>query len=619
MNTQSNRQIIAAIALLGLTTTAAVYFNNTLPKRSNKASSANTVAQNGNTFAIKNARIFDGEKIIERASVLVREGKIVAIGESIKIDDDITSYDGIGKTLMPGLIDSHTHTYGEAQKEALKFGVTTELDMFTDWKLIASAKQQRSSYAKTERADLWTAGTLATVPGGHGTEYGMKIPTLTQASEATPFVQQRLAEGSDYIKIVFDDGSAYGDSVKIKTLTPDTVQALVNATSAYGKQSIVHIASLNQAKQVANFGANGLAHIFIDAVADQEFIQVAKVKNLFIIPTLSVTASLAGAEAGKNLALDQQIKPLLSKQQAAALNSSFPTQWKNSIVLRNANQSIKLLHQAGISILAGTDAGNPGTTHGASMHAELELLSQAGMTPNSVLNSATALPAKIFGLTDRGRIAVGMRADMLLLNGNPIQDIRATRDIKMIWKNGFAVERLLKAEKSNSSTQAQLGMISDFEQAEIKSNYGQGWSINTDVMMNGSSSAKMNLIKGGANGSKSALEITGTITAEFAYPWAGVMFAPGIKASQSVDFSKAKEISFWAQGDGRTYNLMAFSSATMGAPPTQRFVADSNWQLVRFKLEEFNGLDRTDVTGFAINAGEPEGGFKLVIDELVIR
>ena len=109
--------------------------------------------------------------------------------------------------------------------------------------------------------------------------------------------------------------------------------------------------------------------------------------------------------------------------------------------IENALRSARILHQAGIPLLAGTDAPNPGAPHGAGLHAELRLLTLAGFSPIEALRSATALPAQIFRLPGRGRIAPGYRADLLLVRGDPTRDIRATASIDRIWKNGFAVKR----------------------------------------------------------------------------------------------------------------------------------------------------------------------------------
>ena len=92
-------------------------------------------------------------------------------------------------------------------------------------------------------------------------------------------------------------------------------------------------------------------------------------------------------------------------------------------------------------ILAGTDAPNPGTAHGASIHRELELLVRAGLSPLEALRAATSVPARAFALHDRGRIAPGLRADLVLVDGDPTRDILATRNIVAIWKLGRIVDR----------------------------------------------------------------------------------------------------------------------------------------------------------------------------------
>ncbi|MFZ1010679.1 MAG: amidohydrolase family protein [Candidatus Sulfotelmatobacter sp.] len=102
---------------------------------------------------------------------------------------------------------------------------------------------------------------------------------------------------------------------------------------------------------------------------------------------------------------------------------------------------MRALHRAGITILAGTDSPNPDTGYGVSMHAELELLTECGLTPEEALQAATAGPAREFQLIDRGRIQTGRRADLLLVAGDPSKDIRATRDIVGVWKAGVRIDR----------------------------------------------------------------------------------------------------------------------------------------------------------------------------------
>ena len=619
MRNSNNWQIALAFAILLAASSAAILLSSA--PQTETAKQKSVVQQASNSFAIKNVRVFDGEQTIENTSVLVSDGKIAAIGPALNIPENTPSYDGAGKTLLPGLIDSHTHTYGDAQKDALRFGVSTEMDMFSDWHLLSAAKAQRTSLARTEQSDLWSAGTLATAPEGHGTEYGIKIPTLSTAGDADAFVQARVAEGSDFIKIVFDDGSAYGQNTKIKSLTPEVTQALINSAHQRNKQALIHIAAMGQAKTMLNQGADGLMHSFIDQIADQELITLAKRPGVFIVPTLSVTASLAGADTGKELAADPQLRNFLTTLQRNALNAKFPPQWQNPKVLERALVSVKLLHDAGVVLLVGTDAGNPSTTHGASMHGELALFVRAGFSPSAALNAATALPAKIFGLQDRGRIAVGMRADLFMVEGDPTKNIMATRAIAQIWKNGYRLPRSeIAVQEQQPAGLPPQPLISDFEQGEISSHYGQGWRVSTDTLMGGTSIAQMARKGQGAHGSSGAMAVSGVIKAGFAFPWAGVFFTPGASAEQSINYSAAKELVFWAKGDGRSYSVMAFSTAQQGGiPPSMSFTAGDSWQEIKLPLTGFEGLDLTQVTGLAFSAGTPEGEFEFLIDDVLIR
>jgi imidazolonepropionase-like amidohydrolase len=106
------------------------------------------------------------------------------------------------------------------------------------------------------------------------------------------------------------------------------------------------------------------------------------------------------------------------------------------------DEAVRQLVRARVPLLAGTDAPSPGATYGASLHGELELLVGAGLTPLQALTAATSAAAKAFRLEDRGRIAPRMRADLVLVEGDPTRDILATRRIVGVWKRGMAVERV---------------------------------------------------------------------------------------------------------------------------------------------------------------------------------
>jgi hypothetical protein len=184
-------------------------------------------------IVITNVRIFDGSQVIPKGTVIVQGDKILSVGEHLAAPANVQeTIDGTGQTLLPGFIDGHTHAWGDALERALVFGVTTELDMFTDFNFARKMREEQAKHGAPDRADLYSAGTLATAPGGHGTEYGIKVPTLTKPEEAQDWVDARLAEGSDYIKIIVEDGSPYG--MKTPTLDRATVEALVAAAHKRG-------------------------------------------------------------------------------------------------------------------------------------------------------------------------------------------------------------------------------------------------------------------------------------------------------------------------------------------------------------------------------------------------
>jgi hypothetical protein len=112
----------------------------------------------------------------------------------------------------------------------------------------------------------------------------------------------------------------------------------------------------------------------------------------------------------------------------------------------SALATIEALHKAGIPIVAGTDAPNEATAHGVSLHEELQILVQAKFTPQEALEAVTALPVKIFRLGDRGHIAAGYRADLLLVDGDPTQNIGETLWISRIWKNRYEINRAVPTE-----------------------------------------------------------------------------------------------------------------------------------------------------------------------------
>jgi imidazolonepropionase-like amidohydrolase len=400
-------------------------------------------------IAIRHVRLFDGNSVIADTTVVIAEGLIAAAGPDAKIPEGAAVVEGAGKTLLPGFIDAHAHVFPGSLVRALRFGVTTELDMFTVVGLMRSLKAEQKAGAVTRRADLLSAGILVTVAGGHGSEY-FKIPTYTPGSDPQKFIDERLAEGSDYIKLIYDDGRAYG--LRRPTLTKTDLASLIAAAHNRGRMAVVHSGSLAGARDAVEAGADGLAHIFADQPPDADFARFVASHHAFVIPTLTVNESVTGAPSGESLISDANLKPYLDASEITNLKAAFRKRPGNGTSLENALQTVRELKSAGVPLLAGTDAPNPGTAHGASIHRELQLLVRAGLTPVEALAAATSVPAAAFHLKDRGRIAPGLRADLLLVNGDPTTDILATRNIVSIWKSGALLAREPETAQAQSET-----------------------------------------------------------------------------------------------------------------------------------------------------------------------
>lgn len=227
---------------------------------------------------------------------------------------------GRGRTLLPGLIDAHAHVQTEnGLRNALRFGVTTELDMMTDVAFLQAHRTQRDRWTRTDLADLFSAGTPATSPGGMGTQFGIPVPPLSNPSQASTFVRARLAEGSSYIKIMHEP-----DARIVTTISRETLAAVVAAARAEHVITAVHVSSLQGARDAVDAGADGLAHIFSDAPIDDALAARIAAQHMFVTATLSIMAAFNGASLGPSLADDPRIAPFLTDMQRQQLTKAPP-------------------------------------------------------------------------------------------------------------------------------------------------------------------------------------------------------------------------------------------------------------------------------------------------------
>ena len=394
----------------------------------------------GPTLQIRNVRVFDGERVLEQRSVLVENGIISGITEPDLHIQHAEVIDGRGRTLLPGLFDAHVHLADNpelALRQAISLGVTTVLDMFNGTNLL-EARQRLVAGDPADLADLRTAGYGAIAPGSLLAKlFTDPLPTISSPEQAPAWVDTRLAEGSDYIKIVYDEREG-GD------LSEEVVRALVQAAHERGKLVVVHVLAEQKAREAIAAGADGLAHLFLGEDASLDFGQFAAAHHVFVIPTLMILAGVCGNPQAPALLADSSLAPYITAQQRQA--PMRPADPGLHHLYQATVSALQQLLEAQVPLLAGTDTGPPTaalgvTGYGAALHGELKLLVDAGMTPVQALAAATSVPARIFHFTDRGLLRSGMRADLVLVEGNPTQDILATRNIVAVWKRGVQVQR----------------------------------------------------------------------------------------------------------------------------------------------------------------------------------
>jgi len=571
-----------------------------------------TICPAEDATVIRGATVFTGDDVLEVATVVVRNGLIEAVTEKpVAADDGDTVVDGSGLTLLPGLIDSHTHSWGTAPREALNFGVTTELDMFTDPTLAANWRREQAAGPVVHRADVFSAGILVTVAGGHGTQF-FDIPTLDDVEQADAFVAARIAEGSDFIKIVHEPGFA---GRTLPTFDGEQLKRIAAAVHRRNKLALFHVSNTAGANMAIAAGADGLMHIY-GGPGDPELITALKRQGSFVVPTLAVMGNAFGMGNGDELLADPRLAPYLSTSGRANLQRSFARE-AHAAGLEVVFANVRALHEAGVPILAGTDATNPGVSHGVSLHGELELLTRAGLTPRDALRAATAAAADAFGLEDRGRVAVGLKADLILVRGNPLKDITATRELVAVFKDGERFER--RRETPAEPRRVAIGprSLGDFDDPEVDP-AASGWVPSTDSMAGGKSAVELGIAVPGANGSKGSLRIEGEIVRGYPYPWSGALIGLGEVMMQPVDASGIAKLVFDARGAGGTYRAMAFAESLGQMPAIVDFAAGEEWRRIEIPLSAFPGMDPRGASAFFIGGPDAIGEFWLEVDNVAL-
>ena len=365
------------------------------------------------TTVIQDVQIWDGEKYLDDTSVTVVGRTISHLGGKAK-PKTARIIQGNGGFLMPGLIDAHMHiatvmvkpTFdlwsGRHLKTLVEAGITTGLDMGS----FPSSKMPQFHDLGTEGLPsiLWSGA------AGCGTGFFPSIlpgfpdeSIVTSHENATNFAKTRISEGADYIKIFINEHG------KPEQEYQETIKKIADQNH---KLVVTHAPDFDSQEVAQNVGGRFITHVPKDKALNKTGVQKMLDNNQIAIPTLIMSQKLIN------------MGPIIHPNNTSSYSYS--------------NDSVAVMYEMGVPILVGTDASGPVgfVGYGKSLHTEMGLLHDAGMSTEDILRGATSLTAKYFGLADRGRIAPGMRADLLLLKGNPLDDITNSDTIQQVWTAG---------------------------------------------------------------------------------------------------------------------------------------------------------------------------------------
>jgi imidazolonepropionase-like amidohydrolase len=421
-------------------------------------------------------------QITQNATVIIDGEKVAAAGDQVKVPKDARVIDCKGKFILPGYIDAHVHFFqsgdlytrpdgadfnnirpykdevawvkshvNDVFARYLRSGITSVVDVGGPfWNF--EVRKMASSTAKAPRVAV--AGPLISSVSREKLDLGdPPIVKIDTPDQARVFVRKLVQQKPDFVKIWY----IVDQDHPIESFRP-IVRATIEESHANKIRVAVHATELETARAAVQEGADVLVHSVTDAAVDDAFVKLLKERHTILCPTL-VVFERYGRTFSHQLNLTAEEKAWGNPDVIASLDvtkipqDKLPERIKNALAKPDevldrikktydvALKNLKTLEDAGVTIAAGTDAGNIGTIHGPALFREFQLMKEAGLTPLQILQCATTGGAKLFGGdtgTHIGEIKNGYFADLVILNSNPLDDIAHASDIHTIIKNGVA-------------------------------------------------------------------------------------------------------------------------------------------------------------------------------------
>lgn len=433
----------------------------------------------GEILALTGARIIDGTGAppVEDAVIVVRGPKITAIGPSTVVPVSARVLHLAGKTLLPGLIDAHIHIGGSGGGSTdpreftptalensllsyLKFGVTSVYDMAAHPNL--NAMKTALDAGELVGPRLYGNGYGITAPGSHPirliTELGLldylgpfyfQVDNVADAEEAVRRISAEQVDGIKLFHSRVEAGTTRFDADMDK-LKPDILRALVEQAHARKLKVYAHTSFPSEAREVVEAGGDVIVHsIHMAETGARDVFELMVERDVAYIPTLAVFEGDYTTKPGSffSAQLNDKVWDVLLASITAP--GSVVSSSRNVPGLLNdrarsleiAMANLKRALQAGVRIAMGSDAGNAGMLHGATVLRELQLMNEAGMTPMQVLVAATRNGAGVIGRgEDLGTLEVGKLADIIVIDGDPLQDLAALGNVELVVKNGKIID-----------------------------------------------------------------------------------------------------------------------------------------------------------------------------------
>jgi imidazolonepropionase-like amidohydrolase len=559
--------------------------------------------------AIVGAMVVDGSGAPPRPLNVVFDGaRILSVGASVPAGATIIRAEG--HTLTPGFFDLHTHLpysaisgvpgdWGKVLKAYLYCGVTSVADFGTYPETFEPMRRLlRQRLLPGPRLHL---AARITTPLGHGAEGGrgdffsLEVQTPEQARAAT---RRWLAYQPDAIK-VFTDGWRYGAEPDMTSMEEPTLRAIVDEAHRLDVEVMTHTVTLARAKQAARAGVDVIAHGIGDTLVDDELVQLLRSRATAYVPTLAVYEHKSGPLPPL---LNALLQPQLWKLAASARQVSRPPsptrrrRWSHLIA------NVALLRAAGARIAAGTDAGVTGTYHGYSTLREMQLLVAAGMTPLEALTAATAHSAAAIHVDNqRGRIAPGFLADLVLIEGAPYENIMDVERIRRVWLDGVEIDRDELRRDITSDTVTPLppkpapSLIDNFESDRTSLD-----TLRVNATDPGADHSTMlfQRLPRPAGGHSLFIQARMAVKRQ---PYVQLWLPLSRGSIEPVDASAFRQIVFDARGDGAYALLISRRSLRSFDLPRHVFTASPAWAEIRIPLP----AKPVDLTGLGFEIARP--------------